>query len=349
MPRKGLFFIGQDSREAPCPTLNSQEASKGTNPTDPFNLLPIELKLEIAKDLTMPDYFNLRFASRSMASLFESPSFWRERFDQNRDCGFLSFMLDGSNELLGGLKGWRQIYHSVKVPAKKGFLGDDYDMFGDLPRGGPAGDEWLVDRYWIWKRKHWLRDMLVAAEIHSPNQGLPPDQYPKQILRQLSWRAIGLLGSCTTACASYCYSGHRPHIFHDVFLPQSVAKVAVWVTESDQFISHSSSIAGIELITTDTETPNVGIGYRNIGKKVTLDIDPSESLRGFEISVNCEYSHNGRAHGKIQAIRVCTGTSNMESEEKKSRWLGSHIEGDSTKRLCTPKTILALRGGFLVG
>lgn len=339
--------MGQDSREAPCPTLDSQQAPKGANPTDMFKILPIELKLEVAKDLTMSEYFNLRFASRSMASLFDSPFFWRGRFDQDRERGLLSFMLDGSNKLLGGLKDWRQIYHSVKMPTKKGNLGDDYTRFGSVPRGGFTGDEWLVDRYWIWKREHWLRDMLFAEEIHSPNPGLPYNRRPKE-MRQLSWRAIGFLGSCTVACARYCSSAHRAHRYQDVLLPQPVTKVAVWVTESDQLISHGSSVMGIELNNTDNETPNFGIGYRNIGKKVTVDIDPSESLRGFEISLNCENSQGGRPHGRIQAIRVCTGPSNMESEENKSRWLGFHNEGDSTKRLCTLNKILALRGGFLV-
>ena len=286
-----------------------------------------------------------------MASLFDSPSFWRERFNPYSEYGFLNFMLDKSNKLLEESKDWRQIYHSVRVPALKGNFKNSSTMFptmlgdDDYPPDSPFEDDWLVDRYWIWKRMHWLRDMLFARMIpNTPSQKVSSNQDSLK-LKEFDWRAHSIPGSCTIECQHDCRSAHRPQQNQAIRVPQPLSKIAVWATEPDRFITTYPCIVGIELITGDMSTSNVGVGYCNLGQKFTVDIDPSEKLSGFEVSLTDE-----RFCGRIQAIRICTSPLSDNRRENKSKWLGFPLERDyNTKRLCTTKPISALRAGFSVG
>lgn len=78
--------------------------------SDVFNVFPLEICYEIVKDLSMPDFYNLRLVSRYMGGLFFSAEFWASQFDIQRSRGWLSCLKDRPLEKRPKGEDWHRRY-----------------------------------------------------------------------------------------------------------------------------------------------------------------------------------------------------------------------------------------------
>lgn len=123
------------------------------NPTDPFSCLPAEIMKEIADWADMADYLNLRLASRVMASLFHTQTFWRHRFNIHMERGFLNCLVEEDNNRGRlGKADWHKIYYKTQ-PARM------------LRMQSRRSCQRILAKYWFWLRLRWMRDMCVRKKV----------------------------------------------------------------------------------------------------------------------------------------------------------------------------------------
>lgn len=325
------FTSGFSYMGAPLPGFHKQAAIRESNtvihanPTDPFSSLPAEIMKIIADWTDMVDYLNLRLASRVMASLFHTQSFWRQRFNIHMERGFLSCLVEEDKSRgCSSQADWHKIYYKTE-PARM------------LRQHGRNSCQRILARYWFCLRISWIRDTYVKRKIsYAP---LPEDE--QKVFTNACWHTVnGLL-----AAGSRYWIPKRPQdcpVKESVILPQAFAKVGFWVFQTPT----RTFIAGMEFIS-DSMVPNIGLGYQIPGRKCIIDIESREQLRGFEVSISPEGIH---------AIRVCTSgvrsASEQESELHASRWIGSPEEPGKNRQiseicsLVSNKEIFAIQAGF---
>lgn len=68
---------------------SNPHAEPHAKPRDVFSSLPLEIREQVACFLPTPRFLALRLASRPMALVFYSQTFWRSRFTLRNDRGFL--------------------------------------------------------------------------------------------------------------------------------------------------------------------------------------------------------------------------------------------------------------------
>lgn len=327
------FTTGFSYMGAPLPSsarkivICDSNAIIHANPNDPFSSLPAEIMKEIADCTDMVDYLNLRLASRVMASLFHTQSFWRQRFNIHMERGFLNCLLDEDKS--GGYSSkanWHKIYYKTE-PARM------------LKQHSRNSCQRILAKYWFWLRISWIRDTCVKRKIS--NAPLPEEE--QKVVTDACWHTVnGLLAGGTRY-----WVPKRPQdcpIMESAILPKAFSKVGFWVFQTPT----RNFIAGMEFIS-DSMVPNIGFGYQIPGKKCIIDIDieSREQLRGFEVSISPEGIH---------AIRVCTSgvrsASEQESELHASRWIGSPEEPGKNRQvsencsLVSNKEIFAIQAGF---
>ncbi|KAL2845148.1 hypothetical protein BJX68DRAFT_269336 [Aspergillus pseudodeflectus] len=78
---------------------------------DCFARFPLELREEIATHLTTGDYFNLRLASRMMATAFHDVRFWKSRFREQGCRGFWSDI--AADRGADSQVDWAMVYHAT--------------------------------------------------------------------------------------------------------------------------------------------------------------------------------------------------------------------------------------------
>lgn len=76
----------------PEPHSNTH-AEPHAKPRVVFSGLPLKIREEIASFLPTPRFLPLRVASRPMALIFYSQTFWRSRFTLGNDRGFFRYLL----------------------------------------------------------------------------------------------------------------------------------------------------------------------------------------------------------------------------------------------------------------
>lgn len=81
------------------------------NTPDVFGVLPVEVREMIATRLPTKDFYALRMASRVMAPIFESATFWKSRFSISGKYGFLYYTIQEftSHKTNDGTD-WRSLY-----------------------------------------------------------------------------------------------------------------------------------------------------------------------------------------------------------------------------------------------
>jgi hypothetical protein len=98
------------------PFLRSNNSIKDSignlvNKPDVFAALPAEVRQILAVHLATQDFFALRSASRSIAPLFESTSFWQSRFFISGEYGYLYHAIrDFTSVKTNGKLDWRGLY-----------------------------------------------------------------------------------------------------------------------------------------------------------------------------------------------------------------------------------------------
>lgn len=124
--------------------LTTHRKAMVLTPTDVFTVFPPEICLEIAQQISMPDFYNLRLVSRYMGNLFFSMSFWASQFD------------------IGGSRGW---LHELKEGSLK---------------NRPRGEDWHL-LYWcsssivgvqreVWECCRWIKDMVaMTSHLQMPD------------------------------------------------------------------------------------------------------------------------------------------------------------------------------------
>lgn len=136
-----LEQLMQPSTSFPASPQGIAKGSLYHNPTDPFNVLPLELREGIAMQLPTHDVLNLRCCSRAMVPMFSNNFFWATRFAIDGERGFLhplvkQFFQNARNDI-----DWRFLYHcTCKIKCGPGF---DFHIR-------------------IWESLRWLRDATLA-------------------------------------------------------------------------------------------------------------------------------------------------------------------------------------------
>ena len=136
-----LEQLMQPSTSFPASPQGIAKGSLYHNPTDPFNVLPLELREGIAMQLPTQDVLNLRCCSRAMVPMFSNNFFWATRFAIDGERGFLhplvkQFFQNARNDI-----DWRFLYHcTCKIKCGPGF---DFHIR-------------------IWESLRWLRDATLA-------------------------------------------------------------------------------------------------------------------------------------------------------------------------------------------
>lgn len=120
----------------------------GRNATDPFTVLPLEIKEIVAEQLSTRDILALRAVSRAMEGIFFSSRFWRTRFEINGERGFLYRAVRGASRGTGDSIDWQHLYHSTSTLP----WNDEFDRMLEM-----------------WENFRWIRDTCL-----SQNRGQTP-------------------------------------------------------------------------------------------------------------------------------------------------------------------------------
>lgn len=285
---------------------------------DPFRLLPLELRLNIAQYLPTVDFLSLRLSSRAMTPLFESQQFWRTRFCVHGERGFLSFLKKTN------CKDWRTMYRTTnRVRA------ENYAM------------SCIMDR---WHESEMIRDMCLITGA----PGLIPTN--KEAQRQLHYKVDTVIYPHTDSTPKvatyrerrfgYIKNPHartpkprHPLISHTIIIPRRVLKIAVSVFNKP----YVTDITGLDFIHGSDKPEVTSFGYRIPGKQTTVDLCGG-SLVGFDVAFTC---------GGIQAIRAVA----TNSDGTLYNWVGSKGRGwqtPSVERLDAESDIMILSGLFRV-
>lgn len=228
---------------------------------DPFGLLPMEVRLEIAAYLPTADFLDLRSVSRMMALVFSLQSFWRTRFRINGDRGFLAFLTDDRSKR----KNWRSIYHcTAKIETL--YL-----------------HEWSMRRQW--RNSCWLRDRYSMT----PTPGGQIESEHK-LPSEVAWRTAAAELGCERARRNIlpsesrppcvCYQGEVIPMLKIDLMPGHIG-LTVFILKEGTSTGITTHIIGFDLISGDV-APNITLGYRLPGSQVTIDLS-NRRLRGFKV------------------------------------------------------------------
>lgn len=227
---------------------------------DPFGLLPMEVRLEIAAHLPTADFLEIRSVSRMMALVFSLQSFWRTRFRINGDRGFLAFLTDDRSKR----KNWRSIYHCTANIEK------------------PYVHEWFMLRQW--RNSCWLRDRYSmtptpAGQIESEHK-LPDEVAWRTAAAELCCERTMRMPPLENAPPCKCYDGEVIPMLKIDLLPGHIG-LTVFLLKEGTWEGITTHIIGFDLISGDA-APNITLGYRLPGSQVTIDLS-NRRLRGFKV------------------------------------------------------------------
>ncbi|KGO38694.1 hypothetical protein PEX1_081440 [Penicillium expansum] len=281
-------------------------SNKTTFRTDCFGLLAMEIRLEIAGYLSTVDFLSLRFASRTMAVLFELQSFWKTRFRVNGDRGFLACLADTPQNRKS--KSWRSIYRcTAKIEQQYLYL-------------------WALRRQW--RNNRWLADRYSMVKGLDDQPGLQNCL----LLGEVPWNGVSVEIRCDRNCrqgndwskCKNCWEEHVP-VLQAVAL-ENVTSLAVSILPEGT----KTYITGFDLISADFGTPNTTLGYRLPGSQVTVDLR-GQQLQGFTVIAG---------EGGIYAIRPIFKTNIIGS------WIGQPDGVCNSTQLVLEGGIKAISGKF---
>jgi hypothetical protein len=320
-PRRSQACIPSLRRH--CGKVDSQKESQ-----DCFQILPLEIRFNIAQYIPTPDFFSLRLSSKAMVTLFESPQFWRTRFSLDGKQGYFSY-LEAEN-----FQDWRLLYRYTQSSKFELPL-----ILNDWKR------QWLVnenlrDRYMMFEDPNCsLTYSSLPLEVEAPDgsfrweiikphcmvrkrEHLQFDDYSHII--SLPKSKFGAL-QCGRCGQQGCFTKT-----HTIRVSYPILKIAVSVLVEGR----RTYICGFDLIhgsnITDTQ-----FGYRIPGKQVTLNLH-GQILQGFQVA---------RSGLAIIAIRPLTVT----GEDGFYSWIGDPRYGVK-KSVCLGlnEDIAAILGDFQV-
>lgn len=270
---KGLQDAARQFPKMPKRRKHSGSKSRVVHDSDCFSILPLEIRVQIATYLRTADFLRLRQSSRAMAVVFGIESFWKSRFSQNGDRGFLNCLAENPRKRES--KNWRLIYRcTARI--------DRCDEHLWATRRRWRNNRWLIERC----------SMIRTSDEHIvSNQGL---------LNELCWKEVSTEFRCDRDSrpenrhggkeneCRICWAEHK--LFSQVvLLESSINGLAV----SIQREGAETYITGFDLLNADPERPNVLLGYRLPGGSVTLNFY-GEQLIGFTVI---------EGQGGIHAIR----------------------------------------------
>lgn len=320
-PRRSQACIPSLRRH--CGKVNPQKESQ-----DCFQVLPLEIRFNIAQYISTLDFFSLRLSSKAIVTLFESSQFWRTRFSLDGEQGYFSYLEEEN------FQDWRLLYRYTQSSNFERPL-----ILNDWKR------QWLVNEN--------LRDRYMMLE--DPNCPLVYSSSPLEVEAldgSFRWEII----------RPYCVVHQRQHLqsddqFHIISLPKSkfgalqcgrcgrqgcftkthtirvsypILKIAFSVLVEDK----RTYISGFDLIH-ESNILDTQFGYRIPGKQVTLDLH-GQILQGFQVA------KRGPA---IIAIRPLTDT----AEDGFDNWVGDPGHGiKCSVYLGLKEDIAAILGDFQV-
>ncbi|KAI9880165.1 MAG: hypothetical protein M1830_004984 [Pleopsidium flavum] len=272
-----------------------------------FSQLPPEILDNILLHLQSKDLCNLRLASRTVATMPLSQSFWASRFLPGFELATIFEV--HSIEFRPQDRDWMSLYHRVKA-------------LSTIPG--------LLNRNRIWRILQPLVDLLTCYSCLSLTGSPSPTFYdpdvPKRHLQ--SWKLVG--GALNEPKKSFI-DGCVVLFERTVSLPKSMTGLFV----STIYFSDTQYVTGLRFV--QHNESDVCLGYNVPGEEVFLDLDchsDGENLggfSGFQIAVGPR---------GIQALAVVSSTGRV------STWAG-HPEGVPRMCLMARfKHISALKGGF---
>lgn len=286
---------------------------------DPFRVLPLELRLEIAQYLSTVDFLSLRFSSRAMAPLFDSQQFWRTRFRLYGERGFLNFLTKED------YKDWRLMYRSThQIYAKNVVMSNwkdqwhqnemirDMCLINEAPGLLPAGKETRTQdlRYKLSTLKSFVCAPLSVAGLY------------------IQLRFKGTENRCFR-----CSEPKHSRTSHTIIVPRRVLKIVVSVLNSYR----RPYVTGLDFVH-GCDQQITSFGYRVPGKQATVDLCDG-SLRGFDVAFSLEGIH---------AIRAVTTNSDSILDKNWAGDLEDLFYSPSFQRLDAKSDIVTLSGEFLV-
>lgn len=196
--------------------------------------------------------FNVRLASRVMADIFLSQTFWKSRFCINHERGYLSHLLIETRNT--GQVDWIVLYRAT------------------------SNDTKLVAGRSIWEVHRWLKE-TATAKVFRGNHA------DEELLNNMDWdftRKEEYEGPCDCAdCNTHdeCSPYRDMSIYKDiVHIPPSLIRIRVSIL----YEMERTYITGMNFISNDG--PMTNIGYHIPGSDVTIDVDAS-SFNGFMVAV----------------------------------------------------------------
>lgn len=207
--------------------------------TDCFRRLPLEIRTEIASQLSTSEFLTLRLSSRSMGEVFDNRSFWKSRFIPPRERGFLTSLLKSNQG--SDYRDWRLIYRcTAKIHLEDGHLFEFHRQW--------RHNLWLSERY---------KMTTEGEKIESNNH----------LLSEMSWKGdprkrvpIGDMVQWKGTRTDLCLLCGRGHISLSEAVPLSDTVVSLEVYIFKQ--RDKAYIAGLGLMKRIIGSRRLILGYR---------------------------------------------------------------------------------------
>lgn len=312
-------FLAKNRRRFPRILKKSKENRYLALNTDSFRQLPLEIRTEIATNLSTSEFLTLRLSSRSMGEVFGDQIFWKSRFIPSGDRGFLTSLLEVSsirneNENNQGRydRDWRSIYRcTAKIDRKDGHIFEIRQQW--------QNNRWLKERYT-------MTNTVEKIESYS------------NLLSEMSWKGLSIHPSCDRVerqgtrvdLCIFCGMEHIP-LKQAVPLSDTVVSIEVYLLR--EHILHDETetyITGLGLVQEETGNQRLILGYRIPDQYMVIDLD-GKRLMGLNVAT--------RVYG-IRAIQPIF-------EDGLGRWAGdSDMYNTCCKELTTDTGVKAFSGHF---
>lgn len=319
---------------------------------DVFQELTFDIIISIASFLPVEDI--IKFCSVSKAtyaakSVFECQSFWKSRFFVDGEQGYLNWLLDKEVKLFSGTAfNWKRLFFRAKLVSrdpeatrKINFVQNyRYNCYYNA----------LKSEEERWRRLRWFSDRCKMVRSPRSTHSLPLDYSTKS----LDWQKVMCEYLCdTNTCLGnwsrrgrclenwskrgQCIKDRHSTFNRTIVVHPSLYRISFSILDEGD----KTYISGMEFMFKDPKVLHGIIGYTIPGKETTMEVDPSEALRGFEIS----YSERG-----IEAVRLLTySTGKRPSRLLSPRWMGKRRSRDATKtRLVSNSEMVVIEGKFNV-
>ncbi|KAJ5569630.1 uncharacterized protein N7459_009060 [Penicillium hispanicum] len=241
-----------EKKAAPFPQTRHLMISARQTHHDPFALLPLELRENIAMSLPTTDYLALRFVSRAMQIVFSSQQFWKSRFHLDGDRGFMNYLLAWKPFV----KDWRLIYHCTNTAR--------------------FYKPYLAARRELWQRNRWIRDMCLMTPAPAMSAWKEDVDIERPNLNhEMLGRGFHGLPSALDRVRSA-----DPLQAQIVFLHPTVVGVGVYLLQERDY----TYVVGLEIIYDDMQQENTMLGYRLPGSKIVVDVE-ARRLTGIQVIV----------------------------------------------------------------